>query len=56
MHMVAAMIAAVRRTALNAVMFGHRLAVLAVNAIGIQMVLEPFETGRIIGKLRLEGF
>jgi hypothetical protein len=36
-------------------MFGHRLAVLAVNAIGVEMVLEPFEAGRVIGELCLEG-
>jgi hypothetical protein len=35
---------------------GHRLAVLAKDAIGIEIVLEPFEAGHVIGKLCLEGF
>jgi hypothetical protein len=56
MHMVAAMLTAIGRATRYAVVLCDLLAVLAVNAIGIEIVLEPFEAGCVIGKLRLEGF
>jgi len=56
MNMVAAVFAAIRRSARCAVMLGHGLALLAVNAVRVEIVLEPFEASGIIGKLCLEGF
>src|SRR5208337_210210 len=56
MNMIAAMLAAVRRATGNAVVLRDLLAVLAKYAVRIETVLEPFETGRVIGELCLEGF
>ena len=56
MHMVSAVLATIRRAAHYAIMLGDFLTVLAKDAIGIEVVLEPFQTGRVIGKLCLEGF
>lgn len=56
MNVIAAMIAAVRWTAHNAVMLRDALAILAKYAIGIKAILEPFQTGRIVGELCLERF
>jgi hypothetical protein len=53
--MVAAMLAAVGRTARYTVMLRDLLAVLAKDAVWIETVLEPFEAGGVIGKLCLEG-
>ena len=56
MDMVSAMVAAVGRAAHNAVVLRNALAVLAKDAFGIEMILEPFEAGGVIGELLLEGF
>jgi hypothetical protein len=55
-NVMAAMIARVRWTALNAVMLCDRLAGIAKDAVRVQAILEPFQTGRIVGKLLLEVF
>jgi hypothetical protein len=55
-NVMAAMVARIRRAALDAMMFGHRFARLAVDAIGIQAVLEPFQTGGIVRELFLKVF
>ena len=56
MHMIAAMLTAVRRAAGHAVMLCDLLAFLAKDAVRIETVLEPFEAGGIVGELCLEGF
>lgn len=56
MHMIAAMLAAIRRTADHAIVLRDLLAVLAKDAVRVKTVLEPFETGRIVRELLLEGF
>src|ERR1019366_6796404 len=55
-NVITAMLAAVRRAALDAVVLRNLLAVLAINAIGIEVVLEPFQTGGIIRELAAKGF
>lgn len=53
MDVVSAMIARVGRTADNPVMFCNLFADFAENSIRIEKVAEPFEAGRVIGKLAL---
>ncbi len=55
-NMMAAMIARVRRTALDAVMLSNRVARLAKDAVWVQVVAQPFQTRRIIWELFLEVF
>ena len=55
-HVMAAMIARIRRTAHNAVMLCNRIARFAKDAVWVQVVLEPFEAGRVIWELLLEVF
>ena len=55
-NVIAAMVARVGRAALDAVMLCDLFAVLAVDAIGIQTIFQPFKTGRIVRKLAVEVF
>jgi hypothetical protein len=52
--MVPAEIATVGRSACNPMMFGHPVTVLAKDAIGIEMIPEPFQAGCVSGKYRIE--
>jgi hypothetical protein len=56
MNVMAAMIARVGRATLDAVMFCHRIAGFAKDAIRIQVVAEPFKASRVIWELFLEVF
>ena len=56
MHMIPAVLAAVGGPTSDPIMLRDLAAVFTKDAIGIEAVLEPFETGRIIGKLCLKGF
>ena len=53
---MAAMIARVRRAALDAVMLCDRLAGITVDAIRVQVIAKPFKTRRVIRVLFLEVF
>ena len=55
-NVVTAIIARVGRAARHSVMFGHAVALLAKDAIGIEVTLEPLQTGRVIGELAVEIF
>ena|SRR5438477_201895 len=56
MNMVTAIIARVGRATRHSVMFGHAVALLAKDAIWIEVTLEPLQTGRVIRKLAVEIF
>jgi hypothetical protein len=53
-NMMAAMIAGVGRTALDAVMLRDRIAGFAKDAVREQVILEPLQAGSVIWKLLLE--
>ena len=55
-NMVAAVLARVGRATLDAIMLRDLLAVLAVDAIGIKAVLEPFQAGGIVRELAVKVF
>jgi hypothetical protein len=55
-NVMAAMVARIGRTALNAVMLRDRAARLTEDAVWVQIALEPFQTGRIVWELLLEVF
>lgn len=55
-NMMAAVVAGVGRTAFDAVMLRNRFAVLTVDALGVEAVLEPFEAGGIVGELLVKMF
>ena len=56
MNVVTAIIARVGRATRHSVMLGHTVALLAKDAIGIEVTLEPLQAGRVIGKLVVEIF
>src|SRR5438445_3807116 len=56
MNMVAAIVARVGRATRHSVMFGHAVALLAKDAIWIEVTLEPLQTGRVIGELAVKIF
>src|SRR5437667_4197427 len=56
MNMVTAIIARVGRATRLSVMLGHTVALLAKDAIGLAVTLEPLQAGRVIGKLVVEIF
>ncbi len=56
MNVVTAIIARVGRATRHSVMFGHAVALLAKDAIWIEVTLEPLQTGCVIGKLAVEIF
>jgi hypothetical protein len=55
-NVMAAMIARVGRSAHNAMVLGHRLALLAINTIWVEAIPKPFKAGRVIRELLLEVF
>jgi hypothetical protein len=55
-NVMAAMIARVRRATFDAMVLCDRLASIAKDAVWVQAVLEPFQTGSIIRELLLEVF
>src|SRR5208282_2029659 len=55
-NVMAAMIARVRRSAHNAMMLGHGLALLAIDAIRVEAIAKPFKAGCVIRVLALEVF
>lgn len=55
-NVMAAVIAGVRRARLHAMVFRDRLARIAKDAVWVQAVLEPFQTGGIVRELLLEVF
>jgi hypothetical protein len=56
MNVMTAMVARIRRTAHDAMMFCYRFALDAVDAVWVEIVLQPLKTGRIIRVLTLEIF
>ncbi len=56
MNVVTTIIAGVGRATRHSVMFGHAVALRAKHAIGIEVTLEPLQTGRVIGKLAIKIF
>jgi hypothetical protein len=54
--MVAAMIARIRRSAHNAMVLGNRFALLAIDAIRVEVIAKPLKAGSVIRKLLLEVF
>src|SRR5437762_5773255 len=56
MNVVTAIIARVGRATRHSVMFGHAVALLAKDAIWIEVTLKPLQAGRVIGKLAVEIF
>src|SRR5271157_4099387 len=56
MNVMSTVIARIRRTALDAVMFCDRFAGFAVDAVWIQVISEPFKAGRIVGELAVKLF
>ena len=56
MNMVSAMVAAIRRTANDAMMLGHALTLLAMDAIGVEVITQPLKAGRVIWELFHEVF
>src|SRR5438552_12400866 len=56
MNVVTAIIAGVGRATRHSVMFGHAVALLAKDAIWIEVTLEPLQTGRVVGKLAVKIF
>jgi hypothetical protein len=54
MHMMAALIARIRRAANRAVVLRHALAQLAKDAIGIQEIPKPFKARGVIWEHSLE--
>lgn len=55
-NVVAATVARVGRATRNAMMFSHRFALLAIDAIWVEAIAKPFKAGRIIWELLLEVF
>ena len=53
-NVMAAVVTRIRRTAHNAMVLCGRLAFLAVNAIRVQVIAEPLQTGRIVWELFLK--
>src|SRR5438067_7352562 len=56
MNVVTGIIARVGRATRHSVMFGHAVALLAKDAIWIEVTLEPLQAGRVIRKLAVEIF
>src|SRR6266545_5940114 len=52
--MVAAVITRIGRPAFDPVVFGDPLADLAVDALGVQILAQPFEAGFVAGEVPLE--
>lgn len=55
-NVVTAIVTAIRWATDHAMMLSHALAILALDAVRVEMVLEPFKTGCVIWELGLEGF
>src|SRR5437016_7991295 len=56
MDVMTAIIARVGRATRHSMMFGNSVALLAKDAIWIEVTLEPLQAGRVIGKLAVEIF
>ena len=55
-NVIAATVAGIRWARSGAVVLRDRLAVLAVNAVRVQAVLEPLKAGRIVRELGVKVF
>ena len=56
MHMIPAVVAALGRTAGNAMVLGYALTVLALNPIWVEVIAKPLKAGSIVWELLLEVF